>query len=83
MGIQDRYLFPSFDGSASRVFNICARTEKLVRAAREKGEEPEFLFSTRELNQSILIKEARTDRANMRYQFKTAVGTKIYRPYNP
>jgi len=84
MGIQDRYLYPSLDGSASRIFNICARTAKLLQMAREnRDDSPQLLFNTRVLNQSILIKEARTDRKSQRYHFRTTVGTKIYLPYNP
>lgn len=85
MGIQERYLFPIFEGSSSRVFNICARTAQLNQSLRDSGDDkpPKYLFNTRELNRSILLKEARTDRSALRYTFHKPVGTKIYLPYNP
>ena len=85
MGIQDRTIIPSFDAGSSRVFNICLRSAQLVQAMREEGDEskPDFLFNTQELNQSVLVKEVRTDRKGVRYRFANAVGTKLYIPYNP
>jgi hypothetical protein len=85
MGIQDRYLYPIFDAGSSRVFNICAQTTRLTQQLRESGsaEPPAYLFNTRELNRSILVKEARTERNAANRAFRKPVGTKIYLPYNP
>lgn len=85
MSSPTKYLFPSLEGGSSRIFNICARSAQLVDAMREDGDdsEPKFLFNTQELNQSILVKEVRTDRKNARYQYANTVGTKLYLPYNP
>ena len=85
MGIQDRYLYPTFEAGSSRVFNICARTAQLNRMSRESDEKdpPKHLFNTRDLNLSVLVKEVRSDPGALHYTYHKPVGTKIYLPYNP
>jgi hypothetical protein len=84
MAIRDSYLFPTLEAGSSRVFNVCSRTSLLNQSIADGGEAEDlgFLFSTNELNNVILVKEARPSRKNSRYEFDHPIGTKLYFPYN-
>lgn len=84
MAIRDSYLFPTLEAGSSRVFNVCSRTALLNRSLSESTDagEARFLFLTRELNNVILVKEARPSRKNSLYNYDKSIGTKLYFPYN-
>ncbi len=84
MAIRDSYLFPTLETGSSRVFNVCSRSAELSRLIANSAEEaePGFLFHSRELNNVILVKEARPSRKSSRYHFDHSIGTKLYFPYN-
>jgi len=84
MVMRDSYLFPTLEAGSSRVFNVCARTGVLNKSIADGAEvtAKDYLFLTRELNNAILVKEARPSRKSSRYIYDQSIGTKLYFPYN-
>jgi hypothetical protein len=84
MAIRDSYLFPTLEAGSSRVFNVCSRTALLRRSMTKDADvaETDFLFLARELNNVILVKEARPSRKSSRFHYEQSIGTKLYFPYH-
>ena len=68
MAMRDSYLFPTLEAGSSRVFNVCSRTAQLRRSMTNgaSAADTDFLFLARELNNVILVKEARPNRKSSR-----------------
>ena len=84
MTIRDSYLFPTLEAGSSRVFNVSSCTTQLSQSMANGADAAEagFLFHTRDLNNVILVKEARPSRKSSRYHYDQSIGTKLYFPYN-
>ena len=82
--MRDSYLYPTLQTGASRVFNVCKRTLDLQRAddGEETASDIDYFFKVPELNKSIILKEARTNKKTVMYNFQNPIGTKIYFPFD-